>query len=108
MSENITETTDADFEVDVLKSTMPVLVDFWAEWCKPCKMIMPVVEEIAAQYNGRLKVCKVNVDDNNATAVKYGVRGIPSLLIFKGGNVAAIKVGVVTQSQLVEFVDANI
>src|SRR3990167_2746226 len=105
MSKNLTETTDADFEGDVLKSNIPVLVDFGAEWCQPCRMIAHIVEEIAGQYAGRLTVFTVNVDNNAETAAKYGVRGIPSLLIFKNGDVVATKVGALSKSQLAAFVD---
>lgn len=108
MSEHVIQTSDADFEKDVLKSNEPVLVDFWAEWCQPCKMIGPIVDEIAKDYHGKLKVVKVNVDDNNETPAKYGVRGIPSLLVFKAGNVVGTKVGALSKSQLAAFVDEHI
>lgn len=108
MSNHVINTSDADFEKDVLKSSQPVLVDFWAEWCGPCKMIGPIVEEIAKDYQGKLSVVKVNVDDNNETPAKYGVRGIPSLLIFKDGNVVGTKVGALSKSQLAAFIDEHI
>ncbi|CAI8187830.1 MULTISPECIES: thioredoxin TrxA [unclassified Marinobacterium] len=108
MSENILNVTDASFEEDVLKAEGPVLVDYWAEWCGPCKMIAPVLEEVATEYAGRLKVCKLNIDENAETAPKFGIRGIPTLMIFKGGNVEATKVGALSKSQLTAFVDANI
>lgn len=108
MSDFVQETSDADFESDVVKSETPVLVDFWAEWCQPCRMISPIVEEVAKEYQGRLKVCKVNVDDNTETPAKYGVRGIPSLLIYKGGDVVATKVGALSKSQLSAFVEEHL
>ncbi len=107
MSDHIVATTDANFDTDVLQSDIPVLVDFWAEWCGPCKMIAPVLDEIASEYTGKLKVVKVNVDENAQTPAKYGVRGIPSLILFKGGNVVASKVGALTKSQLAAFIDEN-
>jgi thioredoxin 1 len=108
MSENIVNVSDASFEEDVLKAEVPVLVDYWAEWCGPCKMIAPVLEEIAKEYAGRIKVCKLNIDDNNETPPKFGIRGIPTLMLFKGGNVEATKVGALSKSQLAAFVDANL
>jgi len=108
MSENITKVTDASFEQDVLKSDTPVLVDYWAEWCGPCKMIAPVLEEIAKEYDGRLKIAKLNIDENDATPPKYGIRGIPTLMLFKGGNVEATKVGALSKSQLAAFIDSNL
>ncbi len=108
MSENILNVTDASFDEDVLNAEGPVLVDYWAEWCGPCKMIAPVLEEVATEYAGRLKVCKLNIDENAETAPKFGIRGIPTLMIFKGGNVEATKVGALSKSQLTAFVDANI
>ena len=108
MSDNITHVSDATFENDVLKSDTPVLVDFWAEWCGPCKMIAPVLDEIAQTYQGKLKVCKLNIDENQDTPPKFGVRGIPTLMLFKNGNVEATKVGALSKSQLAAFLDANI
>ena len=108
MSENIVNVSDASFEEDVLKAEGAVLVDYWAEWCGPCKMIAPVLEEIAKDYAGKLKVCKLNIDENNETPPKFGIRGIPTLMLFKGGNVEATKVGALSKSQLAAFVDANL
>lgn len=108
MSENIIQITDAQFAEEVLNSELPVIVDFWAPWCGPCKMIAPVLEDIAVEFEGRLKVVKLNVDENQETAPKYNVRGIPTLLIVKGGEVAATKVGAVSKSQLVEFINGAI
>ncbi|GAB3478683.1 thioredoxin TrxA [Marinomonas epiphytica] len=108
MSENIIQITDAQFADEVLNSETPVIVDFWAPWCGPCKMIAPVLEDIAVEFEGRLKVVKLNVDENQETAPKYNVRGIPTLLIVKGGEVAATKVGAVSKSQLVEFINSAI
>lgn len=108
MSENIVNVTDASFEEDVLKAEGAVLVDYWAEWCGPCKMIAPVLEEIASEYAGKLKVCKLNIDENNETPPRFGIRGIPTLMLFKGGNVEATKVGALSKSQLAAFIDANL
>ncbi|MBD7976841.1 MULTISPECIES: thioredoxin TrxA [Pseudomonas] len=108
MSEFITNVSDASFDQDVLQAESPVLVDYWAEWCGPCKMIAPVLDEIAQTYQGKLKVCKLNIDENQATPPKYGVRGIPTLMLFKNGNVEATKVGALSKSQLAAFLDANI
>ncbi len=108
MSENIVGVTDATFEEEVLKAEGAVLVDYWAEWCGPCKMIAPVLEEIAKEYEGRVKVCKLNIDENNETPPKFGIRGIPTLMLFKGGNVEATKVGALSKSQLAAFIDANL
>ena len=108
MSEFITNVSDASFEQDVLQADGPVLVDYWAEWCGPCKMIAPVLDEIAQAYQGKLKVCKLNIDDNQETPPKYGVRGIPTLMLFKNGNVEATKVGALSKSQLAAFLDANL
>ena len=107
-SELIVNTSDANFATDVLEADGPVLVDYWAPWCGPCKMIAPVLDEIAGEYQGRLKIVKVNVDDNGATAAKFGVRGIPTLSLFKGGAVAATKVGALSKSQLTAFIDSSI
>ena len=108
MSENIVHVTDESFEQDVLGSDSPVLVDYWAEWCGPCKAIAPILDEIAAEYDGRLRIAKLNIDDNPGTPPKYGIRGIPTLMLFKGGNVEATKVGTVSKSQLAAFIDSNI
>lgn len=108
MSDHILQLTDDTFEQDVIKSPEPVLVDYWAEWCGPCKMIAPILEEIATEYNGRIKVAKLNIDDNPQTPPKYGIRGIPTLMLFKDGNVEATKVGALSKSQLTAFIDSNI
>ncbi len=100
--------TDDSFEDEVLKAAEPVLVDYWAEWCGPCKMITPVLDEIAKEYSGKLKIAKLNIDENPATPPKYGIRGIPTLMLFKNGNVEATKVGAVSKSQLTAFIDGNI
>ena len=106
MSDNIVHVTDASFESDVLGAELPVLVDFWAEWCGPCKMIAPVLAEIATEYEGKIKVCKMDVDANTETAPKFGIRGIPTLMIFKNGNAEATKVGALSKAQLAEFVNS--
>ncbi len=108
MSELITHTSDATFEQEVLQSAIPVLVDYWAEWCGPCKMIAPILDDISKEYAGRLKVAKLNIDDNQQTPPKYGIRGIPTLMLFKNGNVEATKVGALSKSQLTAFIDSNI
>jgi len=105
---DISHTTDASFESDVLNSDLPVLVDYCAEWCGPCKVIAPVLEEIAAEYDGKMKVCKLDIDANGETPPKYGIRGIPTLMLFKNGNVEATKVGALSKSQLSAFLDSNI
>ena len=102
---NIIEVTDASFEDEVVKSAVPALVDYWAEWCGPCKMIAPVLEEMATEYGDRLKICKLNIDQNASTPPKYNIRGIPTLMLFKNGNVEATKVGALSKTQLKEFVD---
>lgn len=107
MSENILNVTDDSFDSDVLRNEQPVLVDYWAEWCGPCKMIAPVLEEVADEYAGKMIVAKLNIDDNPNTPPKYGIRGIPTLMIFKGGEVAATKVGALSKSQLLEFIQSN-
>ena len=108
MNEHISHVTDATFDADVLKSTTPVLVDYWAEWCGPCKMIAPALDQIAQEYAGRLKIAKLNIDENQATPPKYGIRGIPTLMIFKNGNLEATKVGALSKTQLAAFIDSNI
>jgi len=108
MSDAIKYVSDASFESDVLNSDHPVLVDYWAEWCGPCRMIAPILEEIAGDYEGKLTVAKLNVDENQATPAKYGIRGIPTLMLFKNGAVAATKVGALSKSQLTAFIDSNL
>jgi len=104
MSDKIVHVSDSTFDAEVLNSELPVLVDFWAEWCGPCKMIAPVLDEIADEYEGKLKICKVDVDSNPDIPLKFGIRGIPTLIVFKGGNVEATKVGALSKTQLSEFV----
>ncbi|HSC46687.1 MAG TPA: thioredoxin TrxA [Gammaproteobacteria bacterium] len=108
MSDQIVYTSDANFENDVLKSSLPVLVDYWAEWCGPCKMIAPILDEIAGDYQGKLRIAKVNVDENQQVTQKYGIRSIPTLMLFKDGNVQAQKVGAMSKSQLAAFIETNI
>ncbi len=108
MSDLIQHVTDSTFEPDVLKSDVPVLVDYWAEWCGPCKAIAPLLEEVAKEYNGKVKVAKVNVDENQDLAKKYNVRAIPTLMLFKDGNVQASKLGMMSKPQLTAFLDSNI
>ena len=107
-SENIVHITDDTFEQEVLQSQTPVLVDYWAEWCGPCKMIAPALDQIATEYQGRLKVAKLNIDENQSTPPRYGIRGIPTLMLFKNGNVEATKVGALSKTQLAAFIDSNI
>ncbi|MBL8258432.1 MAG: thioredoxin TrxA [Candidatus Competibacteraceae bacterium] len=108
MSERILHVTDDSFEAEVLKADKPVLVDYWAEWCGPCRMIAPILDEIAGQYEDRIKICKLNVDENQNTPPKYGIRGIPTLMLFRNGNVEATKVGALSKSQLVAFLDSSL
>jgi thioredoxin len=108
VSDQIVSTTDANFESDVLKSNLPVLVDYWAEWCGPCKMIAPILDEIASSYEGKLRIAKVNVDENAQLTQKYGIRSIPTLMLFKDGNVQAQKIGALSKSQLAAFIETNI
>ena len=105
MSDQIVNLSDANFDAEVLNSDIPVLVDFWAEWCGPCKMIAPVLDEIAIEYDGRLKICKVDADANPDTVSRFGIRGIPTLIIFKDGNPEATKTGALSKSQLTEYID---
>jgi thioredoxin 1 len=104
----IVNVTDSSFDADVLQSDIPVLVDYWAEWCGPCKMLAPILDEIAQEYAGRMTICKLNIDDNEATPPKYGIRGIPTLMLFKNGAVDATKVGALSKSQLAAFIDSNL
>ncbi len=108
MSDQIIHTSDDSFEQEVLQSQLPVLVDYWAEWCGPCKMIAPILDDVAKEYEGRIKVAKLNIDENQNTPPKYGIRGIPTLMLFKNGNVEATKVGALSKSQLTAFIDSNI
>ena len=107
-SELIKHVSDSSFEADVLKAEQPVLVDFWAEWCGPCKSIAPALDELAGIYNGKLTVAKVNVDDNRSIPAKYGIRGIPTLMVFKNGELAATKVGALSKAQLAQFIDQQL
>ena len=108
MSEQVLHTSDDRFEADVLKSELPVLLDFWAEWCAPCKMIAPILTEIAEEYEGRLKIAKLNIDENPSIPPKFGIRGIPTLILFKNGTVEGQKVGALSKSQLTAFLDTNL
>jgi thioredoxin 1 len=108
LSSDIVYVTDDTFEQEVLQSEIPVLVDYWAEWCGPCKMIAPLLDEIVADYAGKLKIAKLNIDENSATPPKFGIRGIPTLMIFKNGDVEATKVGALSKSQLTAFIDSSL
>ena len=108
MSEHIVHVTDSSFADDVLQSATPVLLDFWAEWCGPCKMIAPILDDVAKEYGSKLKVAKINIDENQQTPAQFGVRGIPTLMLFKGGSVEATKVGALSKSQLVAFLDSHL
>jgi len=108
MSQNTVEISDSSFEADVLKADRPVLVDYWAEWCGPCKMLAPILDEVAAEYGDKLMIAKLNIDNNPNTPPKFGIRGIPTLMLFKEGDVAATKVGAMSKSQLTAFIDENI
>jgi thioredoxin 1 len=108
MSEDIVHVTDLSFEDDVVNSKIPVLLDFWAAWCGPCKMIAPMLDEISKDFSGRIKICKMDIDENQSTPNKFNVRGIPTLIIFKDGNVEATKVGALSKVQLIEFIESNL
>ena len=108
MSDFITNVSDASFEADVIKADGPVLVDYWAEWCGPCKMIAPILDEVAVSYEGKLQVAKMNVDENRDIPAKFGIRGIPTLMLFKGGQLAATKVGAMSKAQLTAFIDQQL
>ena len=107
-SDLITHTSDASFDADMLKSTTPVLVDYWAEWCGPCKMIAPILDDVSKAYDGKMRVAKMNVDENRDVPAKYGIRGIPTLMLFKDGQLAATKVGALSKAQLTAFIDSHL
>jgi thioredoxin 1 len=107
-SELITHTSDASFNADVLEASTPVLVDYWAEWCGPCKMIAPILDEVSKDYDGKLRIAKMNVDENRDVPAKYGIRGIPTLMLFKDGQLAATKVGALSKAQLTAFIDSHL
>ncbi len=107
MHQNIVEVTDDNFDQEVLQSEVPVLVDYWAEWCGPCKMIAPILDEIAEEYGDKVKIAKLNIDNNQNTPPKYGIRGIPTLMLFKNGSVEGTKVGALSKTQLASFIDSN-
>jgi thioredoxin len=107
-SDLITHTSDASFQADVLDAGTPVLVDYWAEWCGPCKMIAPILDEVSKDYDGKLRVAKMNVDENRDVPSKYGIRGIPTLMLFKNGQLAATKVGALSKAQLTAFLDSHL
>ena len=108
MSEHVHYISDDSFEQEVLQAGVPVLVDYWADWCGPCKMISPILDEVAKEYSGKLKVCKLNIDENQATPPKFGIRGIPTLMLFKDGQLAATKVGAMSKAQLTAFIDQQL
>ncbi len=108
MSKNIVHVSDESFEQEVLNATEPVLIDYWAEWCGPCKMIAPILDELAQEYGEKIKIAKLNIDENPQTPPRYGIRGIPTLMLFRNGNVEATKVGAVSKSQLAAFIDSNL
>jgi thioredoxin 1 len=107
-SDLIKHISDASFEADVLQSTQPVLVDYWAEWCGPCKMIAPILDEMASTYSGKLQIAKMNVDENRDIPAQFGIRGIPTLMLFKDGKLAATKVGALSKSQMADFINDNL